>query len=104
MSAISTVIKAKLKKQPVMVVTFDDVYGFPSVLCDRVNNDKFNDAALFLMGKSHEGKRVLKPSKSRSKKKENVIHKFFRILFTKETAPKKAVYQPIPMLNEHVSL
>lgn len=102
MSAISTVIKAKLKKQPVMVVTFDDVYGFPSVLCDRVSNDKFNDAALFLMGKSHEGKRVLKPSGS--KKKENVIHKFFRILFTKETAPKKVVHQPIPMLNEHVSL
>lgn len=91
MTILKTILRAKLKKQPTIVVTFDDVYGFPSVLCQRVTKEQFNDAALMFMGTNREIKKGrdvlnLNPQK-RIKKKESNIHKFFRILFSKETMP-----------------
>lgn len=92
MIILKTILKAKFKKQPTMVVTFDDVYGFPTVMCRRVSKEQFNDAALMLMGTNREIKKGrdilnLTPQKKGRKKKENSVHKFFRILFSKETMP-----------------
>lgn len=90
MIILKTILKAKFKKQPTMVVTFDEVYGFPSVLCQGVTKEQFNDAALMFMGTNLEikkGRDVLNLNPhtlKRRKKKENSIRKFFRILFTKE--------------------
>lgn len=98
MSILSTVLKAKFKKQPIMVVSFDPSYGFPEAKTRYCSKEQFSDAALFLMGKSHEygRKSVSKPCVNPTKKaqsqrtplskrkKEHSVHKFFRILFTRE--------------------
>lgn len=97
MSILSTVLKAKFKKQPIMVVSFDPSYGFPEAKTRYCSKEQFSDAALFLMGKSHEyGRKAFinsrsaqsvrksHPRKAQSKKKENSVHKFFRILFARE--------------------
>lgn len=98
MGIIKTVLKAKIKKQPVIVITFDDVYGFANAKCSRVSDEKFNDAALFLVGKSHEQRNksaelAKKPKAKR--KKENAVHKFFRILFTREDKIERVVEFPL---------
>lgn len=80
------------KKTPKIIITFDKVYGFPEAKAKYCSKEQFADAALFMVGKNHEyGRRKtssIKPAKvsHQRRRKENVVHKFFRILFTRERA------------------
>lgn len=77
------------KKTPKIIITFDKVYGFPEAKAKYCSKEQFADAALFMVGKNHEyGKRKTSGIKRQRRRKENIIHKFFRILFTRERVAK----------------
>lgn len=71
----------KFKKKPVIKVTFDPYHNLPMMQAKNCTDEQIRDAALFMQGHVRfDTKKASRSNNQRRKKKENRIHKFFRIL------------------------
>ena len=69
------------KKKPVITVTFDPYHNLPMMKAKNCTDEQIRDAVLFMQGHVRiDSKRPPRRSNKRRRKKENRIHKFFRIL------------------------
>ena len=69
------------RKKPIITVTFDPYHNLPMMQAKNCTEEQIRDAVLFMQGHVRiDAKRPSRYSKNRRRKKENRIHKFFRIL------------------------
>ena len=69
------------KKKSVIKVTFDPYHNLPQMKAKNCTSEQIQDAAIFMQGHVKIDRRNAgRPTPRRRKKKENRIHKFFRIL------------------------
>ena len=82
----------KFRKKSVIKVTFDTYHNLPMMQAKNCTDEQIRDAALFMQGHVRfDTKKASRSNNKRRKKKENRIHKFFRILgvllFHREPVP-----------------
>ena len=80
------------KKKSVIKVTFDPYHNLPQMKAKNCTTDQILDAGLFMQGHARiDRKTAGRRTTNCRRKKENRIHKFFRILgvllFHRETVP-----------------
>ena len=80
------------KKKSVIKVTFDPYHNLPQMKAKNCTTDQIFDAGLFMQGHARiDRKTASRRTTNCRRKKENRIHKFFRILgvllFHRETVP-----------------
>lgn len=80
------------KKKSVIKVTFDPYHNLPQMKAKNCTTDQIFDAGLFMQGHARiDRKTAGRRTSNRRRKKENSVHKFFRILgmilFNKKTVP-----------------
>lgn len=80
------------RKKSVITVTFDPYHNLPMMKAKNCTSEQIHDAAIFMQGHVKIDRRNAgRPTPRRRKKKENRIHKFFRILgvllFHREPVP-----------------
>lgn len=69
------------RKKPIITVTFDPYHNLPMMQAKNCTEEQIRDAVLFMQGHVRiDTKRPSHYSNNRRRKKENRIHKFFRIL------------------------
>ena len=69
------------RKKPIITVTFDPYHNLPMMQAKNCTEEQIRDAVLFMQGHVRiDSKRPPRRSNKRRRKKENRIHKFFRIL------------------------
>lgn len=71
------------RKKPVITVTFDPYHNLPMMKAKNCTKEQIRDAGLFMQGHARiDCNNSRHNTCGRRKKKENRIHKFFRILRT----------------------
>ena len=71
----------KFRKKSVIKLTFDPYHNLPMMKAKNCTEDQIRDAALFMQGHVRiDTKRIHHRTNKRRRKKENKLHKFFRIL------------------------
>ena len=71
------------KKKSVIKVTFDPYHNLPQMKAKNCTTDQIFDAGLFMQGHARiDRKTAGRRTSNRRSKKENSVHKFFRILRT----------------------
>ena len=69
------------KKKSVIKVTFDPYHNLPMMKAKNCTGEQILDAALFMQGHVRIDNKIIgNQAPKRRRKKENRIHKFFRIL------------------------
>lgn len=64
------------RKKSVIKITFDPYHNLPQMKAKNCTTDQILDAGLFMQGHA----RIDRKTAGRRRKKENSVHKFFRIL------------------------
>lgn len=70
------------RKKPIITVTFDPYHNLPMMQAKNCTEEQIFDAGVFMKGHAKIDCRKNRPVRhnARRRKKESVIHKFFRIL------------------------
>ena len=69
------------RKKSVIKITFDPYHNLPQMKAKNCTTDQIFDAGLFMQGHARiDRKTADRRTSNRRRKKENSVHKFFRIL------------------------